>query len=393
MASLTHKRKRVAIIADPIDNQKGGVHVYTRELVHGLKAFTDEIEFILIRERRDPELAEFRQIVIPNNRIGLGLAALRLFFIVPVVLWWNKVDAVIEPAHFGPFNLPRSIKRITVIHDLTPLLFPQYHRYHSQLLQKIFLRGILRKASLIIANSAYTASDLYRVFPFTRGKVAPIHLGYEPGMMPVAVEHVLGLLSISKPYWLAVGTIEPRKNLTRLLHVYQVFREERSDKVPLVIVGERGWKADAFFQALEKHPYKADIVLTGYVSQDQLNALYSHAIALVYPSEYEGFGLPVLEAFACGCPVICSRVSSLPEVGGEVAWYVDPFDEANISDQMDRMFLLSEQERVRLKQACLSRATLFGWDRHARDFVRNLLALWPEDSRVSTHPTSSESSQ
>ncbi len=391
MASTVVKRKRVAIIADPIDNQKGGVHVYTRELVSGLKPYSEYIDIILIRERFDPDLTEFRQIVIPNVRIGLGLAALRLFFIVPIVLWWNRVDVVVEPAHFGPFNLPSGIKRVTVIHDLTPLLFPQYHRYHSQLLQKIFLKGILRRASLIVANSDYTASDIDRVFPFTQGKVVAIHLGFEPGMKPVGNEKFIDHLVGKKRFWLAVGTIEPRKNLHRLLTAYQQFRASTLVCIPLVIVGERGWKADSFFEALAHHPFKSDIHLTGYVTQDQLIELYSQAIGLVYPSEYEGFGLPVLEAFACACPVICSRVSSLPEVGGDIAWYVDPFDEADLADQMERLYQLPDDDRMRLKQKCLDRSVLFNWDIHAREFVRNICALWPGEEIALPDPRPSES--
>ncbi len=381
MTSALNRKKRIAIIADPIDNQKGGVHVYTRELVNGLLAVPCDFEFLLLREKKDPHLKGVRQIAVPNIRIGLGLAALRLFLIVPFILWWNRVDAVIEPAHFGPFNLPKRIKRVTVIHDLTPLLFPQYHRFHSQWLQRIFLKGILRKATLIVANSAYTASDIHRVFPFTQGRVAPILLGYDITMQRVEDTGVLKALKITSPYWLVVGTIEPRKNLVRLLEAYRLFRQDHNKIVNLVIVGERGWKAEPFFEALERHPYRTDVFLTGYVTQDQLTALYSHATALVYPSEYEGFGLPVLEAFACGCPVICSEVSSLPEVGGDTAWYVDPEDVASIAGQMAQMDQLSKEDRLQLQTACLKRAKTFSWDIHAREFIRNLKTLWVDDTQ------------
>ncbi len=385
------QQKRIAILADPIDNQKGGVHVYTRELVKGLLEDPGDFEIILIREKRDPQMTGFRQIVIPNIRIGFGLAALRLFLVVPIVLWWNRVDAVVEPAHFGPFNLPRRIKRVTVIHDLTPLLFPQYHRFHSQWLQRMFLKRILRKASLIIANSAYTARDIQRVFPFTRGRVAPILLGYDPSMQRTEDTDMLRSMNISEPYWLAVGTIEPRKNLVRLLEAFTLFRNDHPQTMKLVIVGERGWKASQFYSALERHPYRADIVLTGFVTTDQLTVLYSMAMALVYPSEYEGFGLPVLEAFACGCPVICSNVSSLPEVGGDAAWYADPEDVESLVRQMRAMAALPDEARSHLQRSCLVRAQAFGWDLHAREFIRNLKALWvdePQSDGESMHSVS-----
>lgn len=360
---------KIAILADPIDNQKGGIHVFTRELVRVLLATDQENEYILVREKRDPALQGVEQIIIPNNRIGLGLAALRLFFIVPLVLWWHRVDAVLEPAHFGPFNLPRRIKRITAIHDLTPILFSHYHRFHSQLLQKIFLKGILRRASLILSNSRHTTRDLEEHYPFTANKIATIHLGPEPGFQPATGRQFLEQQNISHSYWLSVGTIEPRKNLVRLLEAYRIFREQSEEQVLLMIVGQRGWKSEAFFEALESHPFRADILLTGFVADSALAELYTHSIGLVYPSEYEGFGLPVLEAFACGCPVVCSNVSSLPEVGGEVARYVEPYNTDSIAQQMIALYRLSAVERQGLKEAALRRAAEFSWERYAANCI------------------------
>lgn len=366
---------RIAIIADPIDNQRGGVHVYTRELVAHLLATPSDVEWILVRERYDPLLTGAKQIVIPNIRIGMGLAALRLFFIVPLVLWWYKVDVVFEPAHFGPFNLPRRIRRVTMIHDLTPLLYPGYHRFHSQLLQRMFLKGILRRADLILANSRHTAEDIRRFFPFTRDKVLPVLLGCEPVMRPQVSLPQTWKDRVGEAYWLAVGTIEPRKNLIRLLDAYATFRLHHPEVVRLVLVGQRGWKAKPFYDALDAHPYREDIVLTGYVTDEELAALYGQAIALVYPSEYEGFGLPVLEAMACGCPVICSDVSSLPEVGGIVAQYVHPMDVAGWTAAMTMVYSWSPVHRATMQQQCLAHAAGFDWSRHARSWLEAMRAF------------------
>lgn len=360
---------RIAIIADPLDNQKGGVHVYTRELVEHLLRQPGGHEWILVRERKDPGLQGARQIVLPNIRIGLGLAALRLFFLVPLVLWWHKVDVVFEPAHFGPFNLPSRIRRVTMIHDLTPLLFPHYHRFHSQLLQKVFLKGILRRADLVLANSRHTAADIRRFFPSIASRVVTISLGCGAAMHPLRERIWQDRHGLHGVYWLAVGTIEPRKNLVRLLEAYRQFRVRSGTAAPLVVVGQKGWKSEPFFKALGDHPYRADILLAGFVTDEELASLYSHALALIYPSEYEGFGLPVLEAMACGCPVICAGISSLPEVGGEVAWYVDPFDTEALARQMMRMASLNPEDRATLRDRCLSRAATFRWDDHARQWL------------------------
>lgn len=361
---------RIAIIADPIDNQKGGVHVYTRELVHHLIAINTDHELILIREKIDSNLTGVRQIAIPNMRIGLGLAALRLFFVVPLILWWNKVDLVFEPAHFGPFNLPKRIKRVTMIHDLTPFLLSDFHRYHSQLLQKWFLKGVLRRADFVITNSLHTQRDIVAMFPFTMNKVAFIHLGCDPGIFRNTQSDCLGGLVSPLKYWLCVGTIEPRKNLNRVLEAFDRYRSISNEDCKLVVVGEKGWKAASFFEQLEKHPFRDDIILTGYVPTDQLSALYSYSKGLIYPSFYEGFGLPVLEALNCGCPVICSGVSSLPEVGGNLALYIDPVSTNDIINAMHQIDSWSlDKRRIFSHDACIW-ASQFSWEFHAKSWIQ-----------------------
>src|SRR6185295_4219377 len=132
-----------------------------------------------------------KQIPIRNTRLPIGFASLRLFFIVPFILRRKKADVVLEPAHFGPFNLSKKIKRVTIIHDLTPILFPELHRWHSQILQKIFLRGILNKANLIITNSENTSKDVCRVYPSNCSKVKRIYPGISDSFKPSNIPGVL----------------------------------------------------------------------------------------------------------------------------------------------------------------------------------------------------------
>lgn len=355
---------KIAILADPIDNQKGGVHVYTRELIRALVQLDTTNEYLLVREKAAPAIPGTRSLVVPNNRFGLIFAAFRMFIIIPFLLRRRKVDVVLEPAHFGPFNLPKRIHRITVIHDLTPLLFPEYHLWHSQMLQRTFLKGILQRASLVITNSKHTRKDVLRYFPFLEGRIINAPLGANPRLGPTTKKDWLSTKGIEAPYWLAVGTIEPRKNLIRLLEAYAQYRTAGGG-AHLVIAGQRGWKSEAFFEALKVHPFRKDIQLTGFVPDGALPQLYSHAKALVYPSEYEGFGLPVLEAMRCGCPVICSSVSSLPEVGGEVAYYVDYQRADTITRQMQAVAQLDKQSRAQLQKRAIEWAGRFTWAAHA----------------------------
>ena len=279
---------------------------------------------------------------------------------------------MIEPAHFGPFNLPKRTKRVTIIHDLTPILFPQHHRWHSQLLQKIFLKGILKRTHFVITNSQNTSKDLETFYPFTKGKNRWIYLGKESLYQPTFDEEVLKELEIHRPYFLFVGTIEPRKNLVRLLSAYEAFKIKTGAEVDLVIAGGMGWKSEEFRSALEDNPYKANIHLPGYVKKEHLPVLYSHCMAFIYPSLYEGFGFPVLEAMACGAPVLCSDISSLPEVGGEVAHYFDPEDEAAMCRLMEQVYVYSEAERDSIHQQSLTRAARFSWKTYADEFILSL---------------------
>lgn len=364
---------KIAILADPLDNQSAGVHTYTKQFIHSLIQNDTENKYLLIREKKDPNLP-YQQIAIPNIRIPIGFASVRLFFIIPMILRFHKVDAVFEPAHFGPFNLPKRIKRITMIHDLTPILFPQYHRFHSQMLQRVFLKGILRKADLILSNSQNTTKDLMSVFPFTKSKIKTILLGKDVDFRPCKSRLILEQKQISSPYFLYTGTIEPRKNLSLLLEAYQQFKEKFDSDVKLLIVGKNGWFTDKFHSLLELHPFRKDIIMMGFVSKNELIEIYSHAMALVYPSLYEGFGLPILEALSCGTQVICSNSSSLPEVGGEISLYFDPTDAGDLLVKMMYAFEIYGHKNEK-QEAYLSQARKFSWSHYAQSFQQALKNL------------------
>jgi len=359
---------KIAILADPLDNQTAGVHTYTKQLIMALRKENTKHELLIIREKKDPDLP-LPQIAIPNIRLPIGFASLRLFIIIPLILRFHKVDAVFEPAHFGPFNLPKRVKRVTMMHDITPLLFPHHHRLISQLLQRIFLKSILRNATIILANSKNTHNDIIKRFPFTTEKTKTILLGKDEEFEPVSSKTYLDKTGINSPYFLYTGTIEPRKNLNTLLDAFERFRKENDKVVKLLFVGKKGWKTKEFFDALQKHPYRSDIIITGYVDKKHLIEIYSHALALIYPSLYEGFGLPILEALSCGTPVICSDSSSLPEVGGAVALYFDPLDTSALTRHMNDVYQRPPQNTAS-KAALIAQSNLFSWKKYARRFLQ-----------------------
>lgn len=361
---------KIAILADPLDNQGAGVHVFTKELINALVQIGKADQLILFREKVDPNLP-VQQIAVPNIHLPIGFASLRLFILIPWLLRKYKVDVVFEPAHFGPFNLPNAIKRMTMIHDLTPLLFPHYHRWHSQLLQRLFLPSILRNTHWVVTNSKHTQSDVERTFPFTRDKISHLYLGkndiYKPTLDPQRIQD----MGIDDPYFLYVGTIEPRKNVVVLLAAFTTLCQQNNDNAThLVIAGQLGWKSEAFQHALAQHPFRHRIHVLGYVALEDLPILYTHAIALVYPSEYEGFGLPIVEAMACGTPVITARNSSLKEIGEGAATFFATADATDLALKMQDTKL-----RPIGKDALMQHAAQFSWSACAHSFWQTAEAL------------------
>lgn len=364
---------KLAIIADALDNQNAGVHVYTREMIHSLIRFNPGWEIILIRQQRAKDMDGVKQIVLKNISLPIGYASFRLFFLIPTVLIREKVDVVIEPAHFGPFNLPRRIKRITVIHDLTPLLFPEFHRFHSQLLQRLFLKRILKKTDLIVSNSHHTKNDINKVFPFTSGKTVMIYPGL--GLKTSKLVPLPFPKEVGDSYFLMVGTIEPRKNHILVLDAFEHFKKKYPGNTQLIICGAVGWKSQPFFKHLEQHPFKDFIHLTGFVEDGILLSLYKNAIAMVYPSTYEGFGLPVAESIAAGTIPIVTPFSSLKEVAGKHAFYLNELEAEKLCDLMVSVYQLNDPERAELISKLQEHVSNFSWNNYGRELWEEILLI------------------
>ncbi len=308
------KKKRILLIGDALDDQNAGIHTVIKEVLQDIKELSrEEVEFLLIRKKKDPDLS-LKQIVIPGPKIP-GLAFLRVFFIIPLMAIRYNVSAVVEFAHFGPFNLPKKIKRVTYIHDLTPILFPQYHVFNGWFLHKLFLPGIIRRADLIMADSHHTAQDIRKLYPDADQKTCINYLGVSDKFRPQKDEGLLQKNGIRQPYFLFVGTIEPRKGIDTLLAAFEIFKEGDQDQHQLVIIGSMGWKMKPITDLLENYKYKDYVIYLGFVDLSHLVVYYSMAKFLIIPSRYEGFGLPIIEAMRCGTRSIVSRNSSLEEIG------------------------------------------------------------------------------
>jgi glycosyltransferase involved in cell wall biosynthesis len=347
----------ILILADPIDNQKAGVHIYTKRLVENFLKIDKKTTFSFIHERKNSFFKGLNHYIIPKKSF-LGYGTYRKFFLIPRLIRKLKPDIVLEPCHIGPFRLPKVTARAVTIHDLTPLLYPQFHIRRSTIIHKLLLKSVLRKANLILTASQTTASDIDKYCP-EHGPITTIPLGIDPPQKPTKNP-------INKPYILYLGTIEPRKNLETLISAFSELK--KSNKIPhkLVLAGATGWKADHIATLAAKN---SDIILTDHLSDTQKAAYLSHTDLFIYPSIYEGFGLPPLEAMSYRTPVICSTGGSLAELYENYALTFPPKNKK----QLKHLILKSlAHPNTKLTEKAFNYSKSFTWPLTARKTLQAL---------------------
>jgi glycosyltransferase involved in cell wall biosynthesis len=257
------------------------------------------------------------------------------------------------------------------IHDLSFEHLPETFKWRSRQQLRITVRRSARDAAQVIALSEYARRDIIASYHLRSEKVSVIPLAAPAHFQPVHEEEELQRVrqtyGIESDYILSVGAIQPRKNLSRLVAAYSRLRWAKPEvKLPqLVLVGKFAWLYDETLRTIKELEVRNSVVLTGYVPEPDLPALYSGALCFVYPSYFEGFGLPPLEAMKCGAPVIVGNKTSLPEVVGDAGIMVDPFEIDEIASAIQRM-IVDSNLRAQLRIKGLERAKLFDWQETAR---------------------------
>ncbi len=265
---------------------------------------------------------------------------------------------IYHEAGFFPFQAAPGVKTLFTIHDLSWRVFPQHHPKERILFFKKYFDRSLTLAARIVTPSEFTKSEINRLYPDLAAEIEPTLLGVDRGIFnPRPKSEINALqskLQLPEKYLLFVGTSDPRKNISGIIKAIAALPQE----IKLVCTGWSGWDK-TIHQEIEKR-----VCFTGYVSDQELATLYSGARAFVYPSFYEGFGLPVLEAMACGCPVITSTLSSLPEVAGNAGFLCDPHDTQQLADAIQSIYE-SDVRYQQMSEASLHRAKFFSWERCA----------------------------
>jgi glycosyltransferase involved in cell wall biosynthesis len=355
---------------------QSGVGHYTQHLISGLAAIDRTNRYTCVVGRNGPGLP----VTQPNiecwpTRISFEnhLAGdLWLLGYLPVRLRQLRADVYHGPAVFLPL-VKWGYRTVVTVHDLVSFLFPSTVPRKYSLYMRLMTRLAVRSADRIIAVSGATRDDLARVLRVPAERMAVIHEAVAPEFAcpppPAAREAVARRYGIRPPYCLFVGNLEPRKNLARLVEAFALVRRRARpapDAVPqLVLAGTRGWLSSGIFRAVAAHGMTDAIRFTGYVAPADLPALYAGAVCFVFPSLYEGFGLPILEAMAAGTPVVASRVGAIPEVAGDAALLVDAERPAEIADAVETV-LADGGLRTDLAARGRSRAARFTWESVAR---------------------------
>ncbi len=300
----------------------------------------------------------------------------------PWALRRARVDLVHGPVFVGPLLTP--CPTVVTVHDLSFLRYPHFFRPANRLYLRVFTRASVHRARRVIAVSNHAAEETVRLLGVDRRRIDVIYHGVDPALRPLPPEEVETFRrreGLPERFVLYVGTLEPRKNLIRLVEAFATLRPAALRPAPiLILAGARGWYFRDLFARVEQLGLRDRVLFPGYVPSDRLALWYNAATVFAYPSLYEGFGMPVVEAQACGTPVLTSDRSALPEAAGDGALLVNPEDVEAIAEGLRRM-LTDEPLRAELKRRGLAHAARFTWQKTAADTVATYRRALAEEGR------------
>lgn len=370
---------KIAIDISQIVYEGSGVANYTKELVSSLLKADRKNEYLLfgLSLRRLHILEEYyKKIRSLNQQVTARFLPIPQTF---ANFWWNRIhkfriDSIlgekIDIFHSSDWIQPlTSAKKVTTVHDLITLRYPETSHPYIIETQKRRLHWVKREVDIVFADSQATKNDLTDILHFNANKIKVVYPGLKDIYKPIGEEDKLRIkqkYGLNDSYLLTVGTMEPRKNIRNSILAFERFLHHnlissRKKPVELVIVGKVGWG--------EKYKSTRLIKILGYVAEKDMPALYGAASVFLYPSFYEGFGLPVIEAMACGLPVITSNCGSLKEVAGEAALFVDPLAPEDLAVKMTQIFVDNKLKEELIKKG-IENAKRFNWEKTAKEVIK-----------------------
>lgn len=365
MTTPARAPRRIAIDAHMVGTGETGNETYIGGLVGGLRDLGAAHDFLLYTP--DPALIppsllgarmRARRVVPADNFRRVGLA-------MPRAARQDRLDLLHVTYTLAPWV---PCPAVVTVHDISYRTHPETFSPRDRLLLSLAVPLSMRRAARVIAISEAARRDIINHYRIPAAKIVTTHLGVEASFRPIvdpeALAAVRARYELPDRYILAVGNLQPRKNLRRLIDAFATIRAAHND-CGLVLVGQPAWRHTELGQVIAAHGLDRAVVSTGYVPAEDLPAIYSAAEVFAYPSIYEGFGLPPLEAMACGTPVVTGNTSSLPEVVGDAGLLVDPLDTAALAAALTRL-LDDAPLRDRLRQVGFARAATFTWRETAR---------------------------
>lgn len=364
---------KVGIELQPCLNNKSGIGVYTYELTKRLQNFNDiELEgniFNFLNRtdiRSDVEGLNFRKNICSFLSYRFYKIAWRYLPIKYNFLFRTKVEIY----QFFNFIIPPKVpgKTITAIHDLTYILCPDSMKAKRRKRLENDMKKTVNRADYIITVSECSKRDIIKYLKVDESKIQVIYNGvdevYKKMLNHEIIDEIKKKYNIDGKYLLYLGTLEPRKNIETIIKAYNLFNKCNNENIKLVLAGKKGWLYDDIFKLIKEFKIEDKVIFTDYVDDDDKPALYQGAEIFLFPSLYEGFGIPVVEAMASGTPVITSNSSSLPEVAGEAAIITDPMDYKEISRSIERILNDSELRENMINEG-IKQADKFNWDESA----------------------------
>jgi len=380
---------RIAIDAHSVGAKLGGNESYATNLIEALAQIDNVNEYTLYVttaeafNRFHKRWSNFKvRSTLPHTPL------IRIPLILSAELRKNPVDLLHVQFTAPPF-CPCPV--VVSVHDLSFEHFPHTFNRRSRTQLRLTVRHSVRRAARILTLSEHTRQDIVQTYRVDESRIEAIPIAAAPHFVPVSdtkeLQRVRHTYGIESNYILTVGSIQPRKNLARLVNAYALLRKKyQGDTLPkLVLVGKCAWLYDETLRTLDATGLKDSVILTGYVPESDLPALYSGALCFVYPSYFEGFGLPPLEAMQCGAPVIIGNKTSLPEVVGDAAVLVDPFDVEALAGAIEDV-INNPDLRSQMCVKGFARARMFDWKETARRTLRVY-------ERIISRPTEIGSSQ
>lgn len=362
--------------------RSAGIHGYIQHLLHALPAAAPRwrlIAFVGDARFRAPQGLEVRYTRWPTGNPWVRIVWEQS--VQPWIAWRERLHLLHALAYVTPIITP--CPTVVTVHDLSFVRYPEAFRPFNRLYLRVMTRRSVFRARRVIADSVSTQRDLTRWWGVPAERISVVPIGVGEAFSPASREHVEAFRrrrGLPRRFILYLGTLEPRKNVIAVIEAFARWARASGDReLQLIVGGAKGWYYERIFSRVQELGMGDRVRFPGYIPADELPDWYRAAEVFVYPSLYEGFGLPPLEAMACGTPVITSNTSSLPEVVGDAALKVDPHDVEAIAEALARL-LEDADLRQQLREAGLARARLFSWERTARETIAAYCLALERDS-------------